>query len=133
MRWDKKAVAITFETTIFLVLNLVFILLLLMFVYGAGRGAFVYERVYAKQIALILNNAEPGMVISLDMEKVVEIAEKNRKEKDKIFEIDRERNEVKVSLSSRGGHSFQYFSDYDISGELNTQNDKFVIKVKDQK
>jgi hypothetical protein len=111
---NKKADSIILETTIFLVLNTVFIVLLLLFVYSSSNAAFVYEQVYAKQIALLIDNAEPGMSVGLDMGELVKIAQKNKKPIDKIVSIDEKENKVIVSLSNRAGHSFQYFSDYNI-------------------
>jgi len=110
----KKADTVVLETTIFLVLNIVFVALLLIFVYTAKEGAFIYEQIYAKQIALLIDNAEPNMTVGLDIGKAVEIAKKNNKPLDEIVMLDNNENKVTVSLSSRGGHSFRYFSDYDI-------------------
>ena len=130
MRWNKKADTIVLETTIFIILNLVFIFLLLMFVYSSGKGAFVYEEMYAKQIALLIDNAEPDMIVGLNMEKAVEIAEENGKPKDEIVSLDKEEGKVEVSLSSKGGHSFQYFSDYDV--EIKFIQDNLEIKIREK-
>lgn len=129
MRWNKKADTIVLETTIFIILNLVFIFLLLIFVYSSGKGAFIYEEMYAKQIALLIDNAEPDMIMGLNMEKAVELAEENGKPRDEIVSINKEKNEVVVSLSSKGGHSFQYFSDYDI--EVKFVQDNLQIKIRE--
>lgn len=126
--YDKKADTVILETTIFMILNLVFIVLLLIFVYGSGKGAFVYGEKYAKQIALLIDNAEPDMIIGLNMEDAVRIAEENGKSKDKIVSINKEENKVIVSLSPKGGHSYQYFSDYDVSTQL-TEN-YLTIKIR---
>jgi hypothetical protein len=123
---NKKADTIILESTIFFILNSVFIILMLLFIYSSGRGAFVYEQVYAKQIALIIDNAEPDMSIGLNIEELVKIAEKNNKQIDKIVSINKEENEVIVSLSNSGGHSFQYFSDYDIEF-IPTKKDLSII------
>ena len=127
---DKRAGTITLETLIFIILNAVFIFLLLFFVYGSSRGAFIYERIYAKQIALLIDNAKPDMTIGLDMEKAVEIAKKNKKPIDKIVSLNQEENRVEVSLSNKGGHSFKYFSDYDV--ELKQSESLLSIKIREK-
>ncbi len=128
----KKADQIVLETTIFIVLNLVFIFLLLVFVYTSGKGAFIYEEMYAKQIVLLIDNAEPDMVIGLDMGKAVELAEENGKAIDNIVSLDKEENRVIVSLSNKGGHGFQYFSDYDVSVKFIQENLEIKIKEKNE-
>lgn len=131
-RWNKKADTIVLETTIFIVLNILFIVLLLIFVYSSGKGAFVYEEVYAKQIALLIDNAKPNMTIGMDIEKLVKIAESNGKAIDKIVSIDEKENKVIVSLSNKGGHSFQYFSDYDIEFRQTEMYLSIIIKEKNE-
>lgn len=132
MRWNKKGISITFEMTIFIILNIVFILLLLIFVRSAGSGAFVYEKIYAKQIALIIDNSEPDMTVSLDMEKAMGIAEKNGKRLEDMVKINSENNEVTVSLSPRGGHVFQYFSDYKVSPQFHDEINKLVLVIREK-
>lgn len=132
MRWNKKADYVVLETTIFIVLNIFFIALLLIFVYSSGKGAFIYEQIYAKQIALLIDNAEPEMTIGYSMEKGMEIAEKNGVVKDKIVSIDDKENKVIVSLSGKGGNSFQYFSDYGIETKFVENNLEIKIKKKNE-
>lgn len=132
MRWNKKADYVVLETTIFIVLNIFFIALLLIFVYSSGKGAFIYEQIYAKQIALLIDNAEPEMTIGYSMEKGIEIAEKNGVVKDKIVSIDDKENKVIVSLSGKGGNSFQYFSDYGIETKFVENNLEIKIKKKNE-
>ena len=86
-RWNKKADTVVLETTIFIVLNIVFIALLLIFVYTSKEGAFIYEQIYAKQIALLIDNAKPDMTIGLNMENAIKIAKKNNQDLDKIVSI----------------------------------------------
>src|SRR3989338_7060761 len=75
---NKRADKIMESTIIFIVLNLIFALLLLFFVYKTSTGAVVYEQFYAKQIALMIDNAKPNTQISLDFKKGIEVAEENK-------------------------------------------------------
>jgi len=111
---NKKA-KIPLETIIFLVLNLVFFIVMLLFAYSSGDREFVYEQTLAKEIALIIDNAKPGMIVSLDMTKYNEIAEKNKKPVNNTVKLNKEENRVEVNLKQKGGYSYQYFSDYNVS------------------
>tara|TARA_Y100000310_G_scaffold339732_1_gene433364 strand:- start:2143 stop:2619 length:477 start_codon:yes stop_codon:yes gene_type:complete len=127
---NKRGDLLTLETLIFTILNLVFFSVLIAFVMLAGQRAFVYEQTYAKQIALIIDNAKPEMAILVDMEKIVEIAEKNEKPLNEIVKINKKENRVEVSLRDSGGSSFQYFSNYDVLVKFEESNkNKLLINI----
>ncbi|HUS50686.1 MAG TPA: hypothetical protein VMZ91_11005 [Candidatus Paceibacterota bacterium] len=135
---DKKADTVVLETTIFIILNLVFIAILLIFVWSSGKGAFNYEESYAKQIALLIDNSKPEMTLSLGINKGVEIAEeKGIKKEDinKIVRIDEKENRIIVDLTGKGGYSYQYFSDYFVETEIisGARDEKYLtIKIKEK-
>jgi len=72
----RKANILT-ENIIFIILNLLFLSILILFVFSKSGGAAVLEEKYSKQIALILDSAKPGMTIRLNMDDAL-----NKKEKD---------------------------------------------------
>jgi len=115
---NKRAESLILSPVLFIILNLIVFMALLAFVVKSSTGAVVYEEAYAKQIALLLDKAKPGMQIQLDFEKGLKIAEKN-KYAGKIVSIDKENNEVIVKLALRGGYGFKYFSDYDVVSYFN--------------
>ncbi len=128
MKINQKASSELLSTSLFLILNLVFVVILLVFVSNSSQGAYVYEEMYAKQIALFIDNAEPGTLIGLNIEKAVEIAGKNKKPLDKIIRIDENTNEVIVSLSSGGGRSYKYFSNYKVSTQIVEDKLEIIIE-----
>ena len=129
---NKKAESLIYPTVIFITLNIIFFSILLLFVFKSSTAAGIYEQAYAKQIALIIDEAKPGMSIFLNLEKGVEIAEKNKRPKDKIISI--ENNEVIVRLSNNGGYSYKYFSDYEISSYFDDiSKNKLVININEKK
>ena len=75
MEKNKKGNILT-ENIIFLVLNLVFIAILLIFLFTKTGSAAVLEEKYAKQIVLLIDAAEPVMTINLSMEDAIKMAEK---------------------------------------------------------
>lgn len=127
MKKNKKA-KIVMETLIFLVLNLVFFVVLLTFAYSSGNREFVYEQTLAKEIALIIDNAEPTTIVSLDITKYVEIAEKNKQPIENIVKLNKEENSVEVNLKKKGGYSYQYFSDSEVSVE--TEKNLLSVYIK---
>ena len=100
------------ENIIFIVLNFIFLVILILFLFSKmGDVAFLEEK-YAKQIALIIDSAKPGMNISLNMEDAVEKAE-DENWKGKIVSI--QDNIVTVKLKDGNGCSYSFFNNVEIS------------------
>tara|TARA_Y100000034_G_scaffold32108_1_gene39261 strand:+ start:1293 stop:1682 length:390 start_codon:yes stop_codon:yes gene_type:complete len=126
----KKRGQILAENVIFIILNLIFISILILFVYSKSGGEAILEEKYSKQIALIIDSAKPGMIIHLNMEDAIEKAEENLG-KEKIGGIvSIEGNTVTVKLREKGGASYSFFNDIRVSTNFDTKNKKeyfFVI------
>ena len=73
---QNKRGSILTENIIFIVLNLAFITILLLFLFSKSGGAPILEEKYAKQIALLIDASEPIMTITLDMEDAIKVAKK---------------------------------------------------------
>ena len=84
------------------------------YITGYQNGDYIYEDAYAKKIARIIDSAEPGEEVSLDVTKLTEIAIKNGKGLSGIFVFDNLNNKVIVSLRQGAGTSFSYFRDLDV-------------------
>ena len=126
---NKRGDTILIETFIFIFLNLIFFAAILVFVWRMGTGIAVYEEVYAKEIAFIIDSAKPGMQISFDMTKVVEIASKSNIGRNEIVSI--EGGVVNVKLSSGEGYGMKYFSNYDASASF--KDNYITISVREKK
>jgi len=113
-----------------IILNLIFFAILLAFIYRSSQGGLIYEQAYAKQIAMLIDEAKPGMDISFKMDKGIELAEKNNKDKNKIVSIDK--NNVIIDLSGKGGYSFKYFSDYDIKTSFDEKQNILKIMIRNK-
>mgnify|MGYP001561109518 CR=1 FL=1 len=118
---NKKGDDVFFEQSIFLILNLVFFLILMLFVVRASSGAFVTEQFYAKQVGLMIDASNPGTKISIDITDAAEIAKKNQKPFQNIFAF--KDNGVYVSLSNSRIYSFRYFSDVSVETSYRTELD----------
>ena len=121
---NKKGNILT-QNIIFIILNLVFLSILIIFLFSKMGNAALLEENYAKQIALILDSAEPGMVISLNMEDAIKIANKENRNLNNIVSV--QDNVVTVQLREKGSYSYSFFNDIDFSIYLNTSSTKEYI------
>jgi hypothetical protein len=116
-----KRGTILVENIIFIILNLIFLAILVLFLIEQGSGAIVLEQAYSKQIAMLVDSAKPVMLIKMDMEKGEGIAEKNGIDFNDIVKIDG--NIVRVKLSKDGGYSYAFFNDVDVSSYADRDNE----------
>ena len=100
------------ENIIFIVLNLVFLAILILFIYSKSGSEAVLEEKYAKQIALIIDSARPGMDIVLNMENAIEKAKSNGFDIENIVSV--VGNTVTVKLREKGGYSYSFFNDVNV-------------------
>ena len=114
----KKAASPVIENVIFIVLNIMFFAIMLFFVVRAGSGAFVLEQAYAKEAALIIDNAKPGMSILVEMEDALKVAKKNGVKEENIVRIDSVEKRIILKFSNKGAYSFQYFNDNEVSAGI---------------
>ena len=108
------------ENVIFVILNILFLIILILFLLKQGQGAVVLEQSYAKQIALLIDSAKPGMVITLDMEKAKNLAEKNNLDFSEIVSVNN--NVIFVKLSQKGGYTYSFFNDVDVRIDSDTSD-----------
>ncbi|MBS3075418.1 hypothetical protein J4429_03070 [Candidatus Pacearchaeota archaeon] len=124
---NKKAADTTvIENTIFIVLNIVFFAIMLIFVYNSGSNILVKEQSYAKEIALIIDNCKPGMSVLLNINDLIETAKKNNFPVENIVKLDKKNNRVLVSLRQNSVFGFQYFSK---DAEVKLNNNWLLIEV----
>ena len=103
----NKRGSILTENFIFLVLNLVFISILLVFAVTASTSKSEFEERYAKEVALMLDGVKPNSVIYIKADKLVEKAGDSYS--GNIFSV--EGNVVTVKLGEGGGYSYSFFND----------------------
>ena len=117
---------------IFLVLNLVFLAILIIFVISKTNDASRFEEIYAKQIALIIDSAKPGMTIYLNMEDAIEKAMDENQNIGTLVRING--NMVTVKLKEKGEYSYSFFNDVNVSAYLDTESNKqeYVIIVNEK-
>lgn len=107
---NKKADFVT-ENVVYLTLNLMLFLALIYFIVTIAEGKNIYEQVYAKQIALLIDSSKPGITFSLNIQEIMKFV----KNPEKAFIIDSSNKKVTVNLGSLKGYSFNFFTDAKIS------------------
>lgn len=107
---------------IFLILNLVFISILIIFVVSKTNDASLLEEKYAKEIALVIDSSKAGMEIHLNMEDAIEKAEKNNIEISKIVKIND--NIITVKIKEKGEYSYSFFNNVSVNPYIDTTNNK---------
>jgi len=90
----------------------------------------ILEEKTAKQIALIIDSAKPGMEISLSIKDAVEKANKENWEGKIVFI---EGNIVTVQLKEGTGYSYSFFNDVELSKNYHYANEGNEYEFKIEK
>jgi len=89
--------------------------LLSLFVWQQMNGAAIWEDYYAKEVAKVINLAEPGDEIILDVHRATEVAKKNKVESfSRTFQFSNLENEICVKLGRGKKTCYFYFNNVDI-------------------
>jgi len=129
MKIKSKRGTILAENIIFIVLNLIFLTILIIFLFSKMGDAAVLEERYAKQIALIIDSAKPVMEIHLNMEDAIKEASKEKWEGD-IVTI--QENIVKVKLREKGGYSYSFFNDVDVTAYPDINGEGYILTINEK-
>ena len=98
------------ENVIFIVLNVVFFSIMLLFIYLQSSSVHLMEEETAKQIALIIDAVKPGTILEINLKDFFEKAEKNGVSRLKSIEIDKENNLVIVRGDEDSFFEYGYFN-----------------------
>jgi len=115
---------------IFIILNLVFLTVLVLFIFRQGGGISTLEESYAKQIALVLDSARPGMEILIDMKEGAE-ADEEWFSKNYFSAVSVNDNMVRVILSKDSGYSYSFFNDVRVKFDVYPEG-KLLIFIEDE-
>ena len=122
----RKKGELLVSNIVFIVLNLAFLAILILFIAKQGGGAIVMEQSYAKQIALLIDASQPGMQINLRMDDAIKKATEERLNyKEDMVTVSG--NVVKVRLTQEGGYSYSFFNDVDVTRYF--EKNELILKV----
>jgi hypothetical protein len=128
---NRRGITLLLENIIFIILNLVFIAILIFFLISKSGSAAVLEEKYAKEIALALDSAKPGMMISINMADAISSAEENlgkNNVNDSIVSFSQ--NVVTVKLRDRGGYSYSFFNNINLGKPyLDKTNKEYIFFI----
>lgn len=121
------------ENLIFIILNLVFLSILIIFVVSKSQSPAMMEEEMAKQIALLIDSAHPGTAIKINVEDALSKAKNNNYNQDIIF---KQKNIVTVRMRDKGGYSYSFFNDADVRIFADTSSSEiknYIITINDKK
>jgi len=123
---NKKA-DLLHENLIFIVLNVIFFVMMILFVQMKGSAIHIAEEETAKQIALIIDVAKPGTDLEINLKDFFEKAEAKGMKRDKSVRIDNEKNLVVVKGSEDSFYDYSYFNDVNV--KFNFKDDYLILEV----
>ena len=127
------------ESIIYLLIFILFFSFMFYYSTAYQDGAAFWEDFYAKELALLIDRAEPGMEFAIDVSELSRVAIKKGKNPRDIVLIDNVNDKITVSVRQGAGASFHFFNDVDIviepgagivlpSGGATTTQFKFKVK-----
>jgi hypothetical protein len=123
---NKKA-DLLHENLIFIVLNVIFFVMMILFVQMKGSAIHIAEEETAKQIAIIIDVAKPGTDLEINLKDFFEKAEDKGIKRDKSVRIDNEKNLVVVKGSKDSFYDYSYFNDVNV--KFNFKDDYLILEV----
>jgi hypothetical protein len=120
----NKRGEILIENIVFIILNVVFLSILVLFLIKQGTGVVLLEDAYSKQIALLIDSAKPGTIIRINMEKGLDVAEEKGIPFDQIIFIDK--NYLMVKLSEKSGVEYSFFNDVSVKSYPDELDGKYT-------
>ena len=113
MRKKDKKGNILMENIVFIIINVMFLTILAIFLTSQMNNAAVTEERYAKQIALLIDAAKPGMEIHLKMPEALREAKENGLSEKEIITING--NQINVKIRKGGGYDYFFFNEIKVN------------------
>lgn len=128
----KRRGELLVENIIFIVLNLAFLSILVVFLMNQGSSGTLLEDAYSKNIALLIDSARPGSIMKINMNDGFEISKKEKFDFSQVVKIKDRR--VVVNLDGKEGKEYDFFTDYFAracpdTNEKNEYNGYYIITV----
>ncbi len=114
------------DHVVYILIVLAFFLILIFLVARVGETSSGFEQVFAKKIALLVDNAKPGTIIELDADNFIYLSRKNKF--NPVIKL--ENNQVYVKIYEKGGYYYTYFSDNNVTVLVNRDTSKIVLTIK---
>jgi hypothetical protein len=119
----------------YILLAVVLLILMSLFIYTKMNSAAIYEDYLTKEISKMINIAEPGDEIRINVQKATAIAQKNEVTSDsEIFQPDNANNQFCVKISKGEKTCHAYFNNVHVSRELKRgmPENYLIIKINEK-
>lgn len=128
MIFKNKKADILHEHVIFIILNVVFFSVMLLFIYLQGSSIHLKEEETAKQIALLIDISKPETEIEINLKDLFAKAGKEGISKENSVKIDNDKNLVIIKGSEKSFYEYSYFNNVDVAYNFN--GDYLVLFIK---
>jgi hypothetical protein len=122
----KAADENSLEQLIFIILNTLFFVTILFFVWRSASADSLMEETYAKKIGLIIDSMKPGTEVDFSLLKLNEKAKANHFNGVPVF-IDVDKNLVRVTISEKTHYDYTYYSNIKLGDWSIEQNNKILV------
>lgn len=127
---DKNGQILT-ENLIFIILNLVFLSILILFIYSKMSGPALMEEQYSKQIALLIDASKTPTLIKLDMKEAFLKAKGNGVLVENVVTLTN--NVVNVNIAGKKGYDYSFFRDTSqINIDKYLEENKLVLVIRNK-
>jgi hypothetical protein len=123
---NKKA-DLLHENLIFIILNVIFFVMMILFVTLKGSAIHIAEEEIAKQIALLIDVSKPGTDLEINLQDFFEKAESKDMRRERTVIIDNQKNIVIVKGSPDSFYDYSYFNDVNIN--FNFKGDYLILEI----
>jgi hypothetical protein len=124
---SKKANLLT-ENLVFIILNVSFFVILLVFVYIQSSSIHLDEERIAKQITLIIDSAREDTLVKINFGDFLKRVEKNGVSSINAIKIDNDKNLVIVKGDKNSFYEYAFFNN--LSVEYKLENKVLVMEFK---
>jgi len=115
------------ETVIFVILNIIFFVVMMLFINLQSSSIHLMEEEHAKQIALLIDSSRPDTNINVFMGEFFARAEKNKINRVNSVIIDNEKNLVIVKGSEDSSFEYGFFNDVNIKFDF--KGDYLILEI----
>lgn len=112
------------ENLMFLILNMLFCVILFVFIVSSTSGEAVLRQKYAKEIALMIDEAKPGTTIYIDASELID---RYGKEQGIGIKIDEDTRKVIANFTGHRAYAFNYFTDAHV--KLEQLQNRIILTV----
>ncbi len=118
---NKRGQDLLSGTTMFLILNVIFFSIMLIFISQVGSTDNFLERSEVRRIALAIDELKPGTELVMDISELCKAAEENNFNEN-IVTADYDSGLVTVKVSKGEGNSYRFFTNLKMSSILVDSN-----------